>query len=372
MRFLHKKWRGASIVAVSFIVIFTGLLVFTQHNQSFYEDPIAEVKETTVVDEAEQTIDGEAVDTVYTQEIEAILKNGEHIGETITLINDYADSGVYHPEFTEGDQLFVTYDQTDNELTGDVIHVKRDHQLVWLSGLFLLVLIAVGKRRGVLAGVSLMVNILIISYALDVYIATQNISLLVIMSVAVVLMTAFSLLLISGFTYQTYAAITATILGTFSLMAITLSVLLLTDYQGLRFEEMDFLTRPPQAVFMAGVLIGALGAVMDVAVTIASTLFSLADKNRNISNRDLKQSGLEVGKDIMGTMTNILFFAYVSGAIPALLVYFSNGAPLGFTLSMNLSLELTRALAGGIGIVLTIPISLYTTIYFINRKRVSV
>ena len=83
----------------------------------------------------------------------------------------------------------------------------------------------------------------------------------------------------------------------------------------------------------------------------------------------LKKSGLEIGKDIMGTMTNILFFAYISGSIPVLILYLKNASPLSFTLSMNLSLELARALAGGIGIVLTIPIGLYTSIFFINRKK---
>lgn len=71
----------------------------------------------------------------------------------------------------------------------------------------------------------------------------------------------------------------------------------------------------------------------------------------------------------MGTMTNILFFAYISGSIPMLLLFLKNASLWGFTLSMNLSLELARALAGGIGIVLAIPIGLYISIFFVNRKR---
>ena len=92
-------------------------------------------------------------------------------------------------------------------------------------------------------------------------------------------------------------------------------------------------------------------------------------KINDISIKALKTSGMEIGKDIMGTMTNILFFAYISGSIPMLILYLKNASPLGFTLSMNLSLEVARALAGGIGIVLTIPIGLYITIFFINRKK---
>ena len=108
---------------------------------------------------------------------------------------------------------------------------------------------------------------------------------------------------------------------------------------------------------------------MDVAITMSASIFGLYEKNNHISVKALKTSGLEIGKDIMGTMTNILFFAYISGSIPMLILYLKNASPLMFTLSMNLSLEFARALAGGIGIVLTIPIGLYTSLFFINRKR---
>jgi uncharacterized membrane protein len=70
----------------------------------------------------------------------------------------------------------------------------------------------------------------------------------------------------------------------------------------------------------------------------------------------------------MGAMTNILFFSYISGTIPMVLLYLKNGSPLGYTFSMNFSLELIRALTGSIGIVLTIPITLYLSILFIFRK----
>ena len=122
-------------------------------------------------------------------------------------------------------------------------------------------------------------------------------------------------------------------------------------------------------MFLAGLFIGSLGAVMDVAITMSSSIFGIYEKDPTISIKALTKSGLEIGKDIMGTMTNILFFAYVSGSIPTLLLYFKNASAFGYTLSVNLSLELVRALSGGIGIVITIPIGLYTAIFFINRKK---
>lgn len=372
---LSAKFRGKKVVLLALLLILIVVsIVFVYNNHVFYQDPIAEIIEVELEDEVGVPVGTENQDVVYTQNIEAVLKNGDLKGEPIVLTNEFAESSVYHSAFEVGDELFVTLDaQTEHQgLTGTIIDVKRDHDLVIISWLFIGVLFAIAKRQGLLAVLSLVINALIISWALDVYIHTSNIRLLVIMCVAVVLMTTLSLLFVSGFSDKTYAAIAATLLGTFSLLVITSVVLYVTDQEGLRFEEMEFLTRPPQAIFMSGVLVGALGAVMDVAVTISSSLFNLYEKNKVIKASVLKESGIEIGKDIMGTMTNILFFAYVSGTIPTLILYFMNGASLGFTLSMNLSLELTRALAGGIGIVLTIPISLYTTLFFINRKQASV
>src|SRR5690625_7682197 len=72
---------------------------------------------------------------------------------------------------------------------------------------------------------------------------------------------------------------------------------------------------------------------MDVAISISSALYELYQKNNQISDKVLKSSGIDIGKDIMGTMTNILFFAYVSGSMPMLILYLKNASPLGFTLS---------------------------------------
>src|SRR5690606_3060149 len=142
-----------------------------------------------------------------------------------------------------------------------------------------------------------------------------------------------------------------------------------TSGNGLRYEELQFITRPYRDVFIAGLFLGSLGGVMDVAITMSSSIFALYEKDNNISIKALKTSGMDIGKDIMGTMTSILFLLYISGTIPMLVLYLTIASALSFTLSVSLSLELARALAGGIGIVLTIPIGLYVSIFFINRQR---
>ncbi|MFB1049833.1 YibE/F family protein [Paraliobacillus sp. JSM ZJ581] len=362
-----KQWVSWGIL----LLLCLGSLFFVNHNATFYNKPIAEVTEIIDVKQVDVTDSKQNHDVVYTQLLDATLKNGEQKGSRIELTNEYSDSRAYHPKLSSGDEVFVSVQETNSgDLVGSIADIKRDEALLVVAWIFIFVLLAVGSKQGLFAMISLIINAVIIAYALHLYIDTSSVSLLFIMSGAVVVMSILSLLFVSGFHAQTYAAIISTLLGTFMLLFITMYVLSVTNAQGLRFEEMSFLSRPPQAIFMAGVLVGALGAVMDIGVSMASSLFSLYEKNNDISIKDLRESGIEIGKDIMGTMTNILFFAYVSGTIPSLLLYLMNDASLGFTLSMNLSLELTRALAGGIGIVLTIPIGLYVTILFIRWKQV--
>jgi uncharacterized membrane protein len=369
----YKKMTYKQMFWYSLIVLcFAASVIFVYHNHSFYERPIAEVIETKLEDSTEIIDLHKNKDRLYTQQITAELKNGDQKGQLIHLTNEYSTSGAYDQKYHVGNEVFVSIDTDKKEekgLTGDINEVKRDKYLVVVAWVFIFTLLFVGKKQGLFSIISLAVNALLLSYALDVFLHTSGISLLWICSISVILFTVLSLLLVNGFNEKTYAAIVATLLGTFLSLLITYLVMWMTAEKGLRYEEMQFLTRPYKAVFMAGLFIGSLGAVMDVAITMSSSIFGLYEKDHNIPIKALKASGMEIGKDIMGTMTNILFFAYISGSIPMLVLYFKNNSPLMFTLSMNLSLEFARALAGGIGIVLTIPIGLYITIFFVNRKR---
>jgi uncharacterized membrane protein len=368
-----KKMTYKQILFYTIITLcFVASVIFVNYNYSFYERPIAKVIKTNLEDTTEVIDIHQNEDHLFTQRIIAELKNGEEKGQVIHLTNEYSSSGGYDQEYHVGNELFVSIDmntEENTELTGTIKDVKRDKHVLIIAWIFIFTLLFVGKKQGMFSIISLAVNAILLSYSLDIYLNTSNMSLLLICSISVILFTGISLLLVNGFNEKTFAAIVATLLGTFISMLITYLVMWLAAEEGLRYEEMQFLTRPYKMVFMAGILIGSLGAVMDVAITMSSSIFGLYEKNNNIPIKVLKTSGMDIGKDIMGTMTNILFFAYISGSIPMLILYLTNDSPLAFTLSMNLSLELARALAGGIGIVLTIPIGLYTSIFFVNRKR---
>lgn len=362
----HKRILFYVITALCFIAS----IIFVYHNYALYDRTIAEITNTSIKDTEEKKDQFENTDKVFTQDITATIKNGDEKGQEINVTNKYSISGAYDQPYKEGNEVFISIDKDTDEdnLTGAITDVKRDKYLVIVAWVFIITLLLIGKKQGLFAAISLAVNIMLLSYALDIYVNT-GMNLLWICGITVVMFTVISLLFVNGFNEKTYAAIVSTLIGTFFALGITFLCIWLTSENGLHYEGMQFLTRPYQLVFLAGLFIGSLGAVMDVAISISAALFELYHKNEDISIKALKESGVGIGKDIMGTMANILFFAYISGSIPILILYLKNFSPLGFTLSINLSLELVRALAGGIGIVITIPIGLYTTIFFIQRKR---
>lgn len=373
VRSLYKKMTYKHKIFYTILIYcFIGSVFFVHNNYSFYGRPIAEVIKTNIVGVTKVEDLNNNEDVLYTQHIIGELKNGEEKGMEIHLINEFSQSKALDNKFEVGNELLVSIDQNideSKELTGTIQGVKRDKYLVIIAWIFVFVLLVVGKKQGLLSVISLVFTTALLSFALDIYVHQSDQSLLWICGICIILFTVVSLLLVNGFNEKTYAAIIATLLGTFISLLITYLALLVTGENGLRYEELQFISRPYKTVFMAGLFIGSLGAVMDVAITISSSIFGLYEKDNNISIKALIKSGMEIGKDIMGTMTNILFFAYVSGSIPMLLLYFKNALPFGYTISLNLSLEMTRALAGGIGIVITIPIALYTTIFFVNRKK---
>jgi uncharacterized membrane protein len=109
---------------------------------------------------------------------------------------------------------------------------------------------------------------------------------------------------------------------------------------------------------------------MDIAISISSSLKEIYDKNPQIERKMLINSGMEIGKDIMGTMANTLVFAYVSGSIPIILLLLRNGFPISYIININLSLEIVRALTGSIGIVLSIPITIYTSVMLLKSYKI--
>ena len=361
--------RKKAILLILFASLLGLLTMFSYRNYAWYEEPIAKITAAEAAG-TDETIGADRENyPVYNQKLTAVLMNGAMKGEQVVLENSYSDSLAYSQMYRSGDEVFLSLKESDpGAVTAKIIAVKRDKYVVLFGALFLFVLVAVAGKKGLLSLVSIAGNIVLFSVALDSYEIADNAQLLWISSGAVVGWTILTLLLVSGRNRKTYAAILSTLIGTFMTLIIAYGVIALTNGKGLRYEEMLFVTHYPRRIFLSSILIGSLGAVMDVAITMTAAIQELYEKDAAISTRALLQSGREIGKDIMGTMANVLLFAYVSGAIPTLVFYLENGSDVAHTFSMQLSLEITRALAGSIGIVLTVPLTMFTAVRLIPKK----
>ena len=111
-------------------------------------------------------------------------------------------------------------------------------------------------------------------------------------------------------------------------------------------------------LLFAGIIISALGACMDVGMSIASSLDEIKSKNPAITYKELFKSGMNIGRDVIGTMTNTLILAYVGGSITLILLFLA--CNINFVDIVNketIAQEIISAIAGSMGVVYTVPIT---------------
>ena len=125
-----------------------------------------------------------------------------------------------------------------------------------------------------------------------------------------------------------------------------------------------------KAIIFAANIIGALGATMDVAMSLSSSLHELSEQASNISFTEMFRSGIRIGQDIMGTMANTLVLAYIGSSLSTVLLFVSYQASLLQLLNRELIIvELLQALSGSIGILFTIPISSFVSSVLYRKHK---
>ena len=121
----------------------------------------------------------------------------------------------------------------------------------------------------------------------------------------------------------------------------------------------------------AGVIIGSLGAVMDVAVSITSSINELHETDPNMSKKSMFRSAINIGNDIIGTMINTLILAYIASSIFTLLLIYiqANDYPLIRTLNFqDIAVEIMRSICGSIGILVSVPLTAYIGTMIYKKK----
>ena len=115
----------------------------------------------------------------------------------------------------------------------------------------------------------------------------------------------------------------------------------------------------------SGILIASLGAVMDVAMSISTTIEELHFHNPNLTRQQLFKSGIKIGGDMMGTMSNTLILAFTGGSLSTLMTFYAYDMPfLQMMNSYEMGIEIIQGISGSLGVILTVPlVSLVAAVY---------
>ncbi len=359
----NNKMRVFSLLIL--FIIFVAVFIWTNNNYSIYKSTIAKVISVSEsLDKTEEGPDGRK-ENYYSQIITAKVKNGNFKGETVTLKNTYSSSVLTNEKYKKGDDLFISVKNNDGEFTGIISGIKRDKFIVLLIQVFIFTIVAIAGKFGVCTLATLVVNIFTFIYFIRLYILGKDFMLINLLMI--IFFSTVTLLLLGGFSRKNIGAIISTLITT-SLIYVLYKLTI--EFGGdLHYELMDYIAGPNdiENIFLSGVIIGCLGAIMDVSITINSAVNEIVNSAKSITINQLVKSIREIGHDIMGTMINVLMFSYIGGSLSIVILKIINGYNLVRMIQFDISFEIVRFLIGSIGIVAAVPISALVAVLFFRK-----
>jgi uncharacterized membrane protein len=173
-----------------------------------------------------------------------------------------------------------------------------------------------------------------------------------------------TLVLLAGFSTKTLSAILGTMSGVVFSVLFLMAALKITHLSGFSTNEADILIQIAGKTHMkvgellfAAILISSLGAIMDIAISIASSVNELYLSNRGLEVKDLFNSGMNVGRDMMGTMANTLIIAFTGTSLNLLVLLYSWNVTYYQLINNNMiGIYIIQAVSGSIAVILTVPL----------------
>lgn len=306
------------------------------------------------------------------QSVEISVLTGSHKGEKVIVENMLMGNPAYDISLKKGDKVILHAEQTNGGVDFFIADKYRVNVLYFLSFLFFALLLIIGGKKGLFSLISILVTLGLIFWALTPLILSGMNPILATVLICV-LASVIAIYLVGGLNAKSSAAILGTVLSLAIAGVLSIFSIKFASLTGFSSEESMFLfTAHPNLNFVgilaSAMLIGALGAVMDIGMSISSTVNELFASNSEMGVNDLFKSGMNVGKDIIGTMANTLILAYLGGALS--LVLLSSNIDLQKFFNLNqVATEISAALIGSIAIVLCVPITAIISAYLIRRGK---
>ncbi len=394
-----RKHRGNSLiylvtVLLSVLFLFFGNRVATENLTVFdNNEGDQDMMKAKVTEITDRTVDEYSLDGSTTLEnvqitFQAEILSGAKKGEIITASQNIDSSLPFYGtvEVKQGDKILLANmdieGQEDAEgaegLGWQFVEFVRTDKLLVLGILFAVMLLLFGRTKGFNTILSLVFTCAaIFAVFIPSILSGKNIY---ISSVVICLYTiVMTYLIVNGYNKKTLGAT----LGCFGGIVISglLTVIMnkILALTGIVDEESIYLTfietETPidlKAIIFAAIIIGALGAIMDVAMSTASSLWEVRDKADSVSFEALFKSGMNIGRDVMGTMTNTLILAYIGSSLSVVLLLSVYSTSLLYLLNREMIvIEILQALIGSFGLLLTLPLTSFicAVIYVKDNKQ---
>ena len=244
-----------------------------------------------------------------------------------------------------------------------VYNVDRSMPIYIFIALFLGALCLIGGKKGIKSAIAIVFSFICIVYLFFPMIMKGHSPFVSAIFTATII-TAVTIFLINGFTIKAVSAILATFCGLL-IAGITadcfgyftsLSGYNVSNIESLLFIGQNTLIDVGELLF-AGVLFASLGAVMDIAMDVSSAVHELHLKNPDLKPKELFKSGMNVGRDIMGTMSTTLILAFFGGSLGVWVLDYVYDLPyLQLINSNSIGIEIMQGISGSFGVILTVPI----------------
>lgn len=309
------------------------------------------------------------------QKVKIRITSGEFKGEICEAQCPYANhSGA---NASEGLKVIILVNENDNgEIIASVYNYDRGSILILLIVLFLAILCIVGGKKGVFSAVGLIFTFACI-FGLYLPLMYIGWSPFLAATLTAVLVTVVVMFFIGGWSYKTLCAILGTVAGVLisgGIAALFGKLSHISGYNVTEIETLAYIAQNSQLrvseVLFSGILIASLGAVMDVSMSVASTIAEIHDTNPGFGAKRLFQSGINVGRDMMGTMSNTLILAFAGSSVNTLIiVYAYHKSYLEYMNDYTIGIELLQGISGSVGVILTVPLVSAASAFLMTRKH---
>lgn len=350
------------IIFVIFLVIFAvGLWVFNSNitrvplqsndNLNFEKAKVVKITENNAENRG---VNGGA------QILQVKIITGKHKGEICRANN--MNGYLYGTYCEKGTNIIVQLSEYGGKIEASVYGYDRG-KAIYIMIFFLVVILGmIGGKKGFKSVFALVFTFACIIYLYIplMYIGFSPFWAAVIVVIAI---TIVSIYLICGYNRKGLCAMIGTIMGV--LIAGIFATLFgkisrITGYNIEDIESMLYVAQNSKlqvgGILFSSILIASLGAVMDVAVSIASTIEEIHMKCPKLSAKELFQSGITVGKDMIGTMSNTLILAFAGGAMNTMILIYAYIMPYYQIINMySIGIEIIKGIAGTLGVILTVP-----------------